>query len=322
MTSQVYIESIIRPIFHALRAELGDNLIFMDDNARPHRGRTVQEVLEQGDITRLDWPANSPNMNPIENMWEFVSRAIRKRMNPPQNAEELTAAAIEEWNNIPQETINHLIVSMHRRVNISKITPNVDNEMGQDLIKELKSELRGNFEDLIIALMTEPIEFQAKQLHKAISGLGTDESTIVEILSVYDNENVVKIANEYEGLYQTSLEADIKGDTSGTLKRLLVSLSTESPGATARSDTVDKDAAFQDAQALLQAGELLFAGTDESTFNQVMCQRNRPQLRLVFEEYEKLVGHPIETAIENEFSGTIKDALLQLIECQGIERAT
>lgn len=47
--------------------------------------------------------------------------------------------------------------------------------------------------------MTEPIEFQAKQLHKAISGLGTDESTIVEILGVHDNEDVIKIANVYEG---------------------------------------------------------------------------------------------------------------------------
>lgn len=81
------------------------------------------------------------------------------------------------------------------------------------------------------------------------------------------------------------------------------------------SDEVVPEAAFKDAQALLQAGELLFAGTDESVFNAVMCQRNRPQLRLIFEEYEKLVGHPIETAIENEFSGNIKDALLQLIHC-------
>ncbi|KAJ8974830.1 hypothetical protein NQ317_019497 [Molorchus minor] len=157
------------------------------------------------------------------------------------------------------------------------------------LIKRTKKRTERNFEDLIIALMTEPTEFQAKQLHKAISGLGTDEKTIVEILAVHNNEDVIKIADEYEGLYQTSLEADIKGDTSGTLKRLLVSLST---GHRDESDVVNKDAAFQDAQDLLQAGELLFTGTDESVFNQVMCQRNRPQLRLVFEEYEKLVGHP------------------------------
>ncbi|CAG9817526.1 unnamed protein product [Phaedon cochleariae] len=183
---------------------------------------------------------------------------------------------------------------------------------GKDLIKELKSELRGNFEDVIIALMTEPIEFQAKQLHKAISGLGTDESTIVEILGVHNNDEVVRIADEYEGLYQTSLEADIKSDTSGTLKRLLVGLST---GNRDESNLIDEDAAFTDAQNLLQAGELLFAGTEESTFTAVLCQRNRRQLNVIFDKYEEIVGHSIETAIENEFSGNIKDAMLDLIAC-------
>ncbi|XP_065173796.1 annexin B9-like [Atheta coriaria] len=182
---------------------------------------------------------------------------------------------------------------------------------GKDLIKELKSELRGNFEDVIIALMMNPVEYQAKELHKSISGLGTDEKTLMEILSIHTNEEVVAIKDAYEGLYQSSLESDIKGDTSGTVKRLFVSLSV---GGRDESDEVNKELAYQDAQALLRAGELMF-GTDESTFNMVMCQRNRPQLRQIFDEYEHLVGHSIQTAIENEFSGTAKEALLDIVHC-------
>lgn len=72
----------------------------------------------------------------------------------------------------------------------------------QDLIKELKSELRGNFEDVIIALMTPPVEYQAKELHKAISGLGTDEDTIVEILGIHNNDEVKNIKDVYEGCKQ------------------------------------------------------------------------------------------------------------------------
>ncbi|KAF7286389.1 hypothetical protein GWI33_005682 [Rhynchophorus ferrugineus] len=193
-----------------------------------------------------------------------------------------------------------------------KIASTFKTMYGKDLIKELKSELRGNFEDVMIALMTDPIEYQAKQLHHAISGLGTDEATIVEILGIHDNESVVGIANAYEGLYQTSLEADIKGDTTGHLKRLLVSLAN---GNRDESDEVNEEAARKDAQALLQAGELLFAGTDESVFNMVLCQRNRPQLRRVFHEYEEITGHSIENAVENEFSGNIRDSMLQLIHC-------
>nr|CAH7766069.1 unnamed protein product [Callosobruchus chinensis] len=183
---------------------------------------------------------------------------------------------------------------------------------GKCLIKELKSELRGNFEDVIVALMTEPVEFLAKELHKAISGLGTEESTIVEILGIHNNDEIIKISNAYEGLYQTSLEADIKGDTSGTLRKLLVAMST---GHRDESDSVDPEAAFKDAQSLLQAGELLFAGTEESVFNCILCQRNKKQLRCIFDKYEENVGHPIEKAIENEFSGAAKDAMLQLIHC-------
>ncbi|XP_066145992.1 annexin B9-like isoform X1 [Euwallacea fornicatus] len=183
---------------------------------------------------------------------------------------------------------------------------------GKDLQKELKSELRGNFEDVMLALMTDPIEYQAKELHDAISGLGTDETTIVEILGIHNNQDVVNIANAYEGLFQTSLEADIKGDSSGHLKRLLISLAN---GHRDESEEVNEDSARGDAQSLLQAGELLFAGTDESVFNMILCQRSRPQLRRIFHEYENITGHSIEQAIENEFSGTIKDSLLQLVHC-------
>lgn len=118
MTSQVYIDNVITPIISPLRNELGEHFIFMDDNARPHRAITVQRILEQRHITRLPWPANSPDQNPIENMWDFVSRAVHRRINAPQNVDELIVAAVEEWNNIPQETINRLIVSMNRRVNM------------------------------------------------------------------------------------------------------------------------------------------------------------------------------------------------------------
>nr|CAH7758374.1 unnamed protein product [Callosobruchus chinensis] len=116
MTGPYYLQNIINAIIQPLRNEIGDQFIFMDDNARPHRTRAVQQALENGNIARLEWPAMSPDMNPIEHVWDYVSRAIFSRNHPPRSTQELIVAATEEWDSIPKEVINHLIIGMHRRV--------------------------------------------------------------------------------------------------------------------------------------------------------------------------------------------------------------
>nr|CAH7758829.1 unnamed protein product [Callosobruchus chinensis] len=77
----------------------------MDDNTRPHRTRTVQQALENENIARLEWPAMSPDMSPIEHVWDYVPRAIFNRNNPPRTTQELIVAVTEEWDNIPQEEL-------------------------------------------------------------------------------------------------------------------------------------------------------------------------------------------------------------------------
>jgi transposase len=47
-----------------------------DDNARPHRARIVQHVLQQEAVQTIPWPAMSPDMNPIEHVWDFIGRKI------------------------------------------------------------------------------------------------------------------------------------------------------------------------------------------------------------------------------------------------------
>nr|CAH7768001.1 unnamed protein product [Callosobruchus chinensis] len=116
MTGAYYLQNIINAIVQPLRNEIGVQFIFMDDNARPHRTRAVQHALENGNTARLEWPAMSPDMNPIEHVWDYVARAIFNQNNPPRSTQEPIVAATEEWDNIPQEVINNLIIGMHRRV--------------------------------------------------------------------------------------------------------------------------------------------------------------------------------------------------------------
>ncbi|GFX96933.1 transposable element Tcb2 transposase [Trichonephila clavipes] len=63
----------------------------------------------------MEWPANSPDMNPIEHVWDALGRRVAGHQPPPQTLQELERAFLEEWDRIPQLVINSLIDSMPQR---------------------------------------------------------------------------------------------------------------------------------------------------------------------------------------------------------------
>lgn len=95
---------------------LASRPIFMDDNARPHRARAVLDFLNQEGITTLPWPARSPDLNPIEHVWDYLGIRVRQRDPPVQNLHELEQALHEEWQRLPQRKIQRLVQGMRRRV--------------------------------------------------------------------------------------------------------------------------------------------------------------------------------------------------------------
>ncbi|GFW55417.1 transposable element Tcb2 transposase [Trichonephila clavipes] len=115
VTGQIYRDEVLDPYVRLFRGAYGRDFLFMDDNARPHRAHFVDEFLESEDIKRIPSPANSPDLNPIENLWDYLGRAIARRHPPPRDVNGLKAALLEEWSLIPQTVINNVISSLKTR---------------------------------------------------------------------------------------------------------------------------------------------------------------------------------------------------------------
>ncbi|GFW00278.1 transposable element Tcb2 transposase [Trichonephila clavipes] len=84
-----YCEEVLLPHVRLLRGAIGPDFIFKDGNARPHRILAVEELLESEDITRMDCPAYSPDLNPIEHVWDALGRRIAARLHHPENTQQL-----------------------------------------------------------------------------------------------------------------------------------------------------------------------------------------------------------------------------------------
>ena len=115
LNSRRYIDEILRPVVVPYVQNMGQGPLFQDDNARPHRARIVDAYLQQEQITRVDWPACSPDLNPIEHAWGQLGSAVQTRLNVDSTRADLRRFLLEEWNRLPQNNIQRLIHSMRRR---------------------------------------------------------------------------------------------------------------------------------------------------------------------------------------------------------------
>ncbi|GFU53863.1 transposable element Tc1 transposase [Trichonephila clavipes] len=84
----------------------------MDDNATCHRTLAVQDCLDSEGVQRLVWPACSPDLNPIENVWDALGWQIAGRNYPSTNKNTIIRALTEEWDKLPQQLLDNVVQSM------------------------------------------------------------------------------------------------------------------------------------------------------------------------------------------------------------------
>ncbi|KAK7109992.1 hypothetical protein V1264_013934 [Littorina saxatilis] len=118
LTGDQFLRHVMEPVVvtHFDNHPLATRPVYMDDNARPHRSRAVVDYLQNNAVTTLPWPAMSPDLNPLEHVWDILGRRIQALQPPVQTLRELEAALYREWLQVTREQIRRLTGGMRRRV--------------------------------------------------------------------------------------------------------------------------------------------------------------------------------------------------------------
>uniref|UniRef100_A0A8C6PE85 Annexin n=1 Tax=Nothobranchius furzeri TaxID=105023 RepID=A0A8C6PE85_NOTFU len=168
---------------------------------------------------------------------------------------------------------------------------------GKPLETALKNALKGDLEDVVLALLKTPAQYDAQQLKQAMKGLGTDEDTLIEILASRNNKQILELKKAYkEGGCQKS-------------RRCI----TEQAG---RTEGVNEQLIDSDARSLYEAGEGR-KGTDASVFIEILTTRSAAHLRKVFDRYSKYSKVDMAKAIDLEMKGDIENCLTAIVKCAG-----
>lgn len=115
LNSQRYISEVLEPVVLPYLQGL-PTAIFQQDNARPHVARIVQGFFVNRQIELLPWPARSPDLSPIENMWSMVAERLTQITSQAATPDQLWQRVEAAWSAVPQEHIQTLFESMPRRV--------------------------------------------------------------------------------------------------------------------------------------------------------------------------------------------------------------
>ena len=112
------VQTVLQPVVvpHFGNHPFGTRPVYMDDNDRPHRSRAVTAYLQNEAITNLPWPAMSPDLNPLQHIWDMLGRGIQLIEPPVQTLQELEAALHREWRQLPIGKIRGLAGGMRGRL--------------------------------------------------------------------------------------------------------------------------------------------------------------------------------------------------------------
>ncbi|XP_075935991.1 annexin A3b [Anarhichas minor] len=182
---------------------------------------------------------------------------------------------------------------------------------GRKLVADLEGDTHGDFEDVLVALVTPPAVYDCQEVIKAIKGAGTTESTLTEIFASRSNRQIKALSEAYLAETGKAMIQDLQSEVAGDYGKALLILA---EGKRDESTNVDTAKAKADAKAMYNAGEKKW-GTDEGKFIDILCHRSIPQLRQTLVEYKNISKKTLQESIEGEMSGNLEDLLVAVVKC-------
>jgi len=273
----------------------------------------LNEVLNQ--TSQNEFQKNNQNCMPQQNQMNPQFQISLNQMDPLNNNQPIDQTRIDKdafnIKNMMKKDKDTFIFTIAHRTNRERlaIIDSYKRQFNRDLIKDIKSELSGDFKDTVVALFQDPVTFDCYSLNKAMKGLGTNEDTLIEILSTRKNYYINLIKQRYKEIYGKSLESELSSELSGDLKKVMLTLSS---GTRSENTNPKEEECESLAEKLYKAGEKRW-GTDEKVFYEILTKSSFEELKSIDKIYKNKYKHGLIKAIDKEFSGKMKKLLQTIV---------
>ncbi|CAK9296342.1 unnamed protein product [Gordionus sp. m RMFG-2023] len=232
-----------------------------------------------------------------------------RNANPEADAKVLRGALAGMGTNI-----DTLVAVMSSRSNLQRIQAAHAYKANyrRDLLQHIKSDTNRKFEKMMVALLTPAAEYDAELVRESVKGLGTDLDTLFEVLFTRSPRQIKMMGAAYNRKFKRNLIQDIKGDTSGKVEDLLVEVA---KGDRDESNRIDPLAAENVAKKLKSGGISKYFGTHANELITILSKWNFNQLRMFFDQYQRVTKKTIEEDISKYSGGETQKALLNYVKC-------
>ena len=204
----------------------------------------------------------------------------------------------------------------HSRNEREEISQKYSQLYNVSLIKDFQTILNGNFRDTIIGLFTPLLDYDCQQLRKSVKGLGTDEKSLIEILTMRNSDEIELIRKRYSEIFpKRDLLKDVEDDTSGYFRKLLNSLITEKRS---KNKNPDENLCKKNAENLYNAFENKNNENQQKIITEIFTTKSKEEIEKIAKYFVSISGLTLLKAIEKYFKGDVKrtlEAIIYSLEC-------